>query len=64
MPSPPAVSSFLALPQLPSLFGRKLKQVILNPGDLLGIPTDPTKATPTAADAARLNAALGLTVSS
>ena len=52
-----------AFPALPSLFsGRKLRQVIFNPSDLLGVTTDSTKATPTAADAERLNAALGLQV--
>ncbi|EIE21781.1 hypothetical protein COCSUDRAFT_47937 [Coccomyxa subellipsoidea C-169] len=57
-----SVASFqAALPQLSSLFGRKLSQVILNPGDLLGLPTDATKGTPSTADAARLNSALGLT---
>ena len=50
------------LPALPNIFGRKLRQVILNPGDLLGLRTDNTKATPSAADAARLGAALGLQV--
>ena len=50
------------LPALPNIFGRKLQQVILNPGDLLGLRTDNTKATPSAADAARLGAALGLQV--
>lgn len=54
-----------SFPKLPSLFqGRKLKQVILNPGDLLGMPTDYRKAAPSTADAARLNAALGLSVGS
>ena len=50
------------LPALPNIFGRKLRQVILNPGDLVGLRTDNTKATPSAADAARLGAALGLQV--
>ena len=50
------------LPALPNIFGRKLQQVILNPGDLVGLRTDNTKATPSAADAARLGAALGLQV--
>ncbi len=40
----------------------RLLQVILNPGDALGLGTDYTKATPSAADAARLSAALGLQV--
>ena len=53
-----------ALPAFPNLFaGRKLRQVILNPGDFLGLTTDSTKATPTTADADRLNKALGLQVS-
>ncbi len=52
------------LPALPNIFGRKLRQVILNPGDVLGLPADSTKATPSAADAARLGAALGLQVNS
>lgn len=58
------VASFqAAMPSFPSLFsGRKLQQVILNPGDFLGLPTDASKATPSNADAARLNSALGLTV--
>ena len=50
------------LPSFSTLFGRKLKQVILNPGDFLGLTTDSSKATPTVADANRLNAALGLQV--
>ncbi|BDA47106.1 hypothetical protein COCOBI_09-5610 [Coccomyxa sp. Obi] len=64
-PLAPSVAAYQAqpslLPNLQSLFGRKMQQVILNPGDFLGLPTDPTKGTPSAADAARLNAALGLT---
>jgi len=50
------------LPALPNIFGRKMQQVILNPGDLVGLGTDYKKATPSAADAARLSAALGLQV--
>jgi hypothetical protein len=61
---PQAVDSAApALPALPNLFaGRRLRQLIFNPGDLLGLTTDSSKATPSAADAAKLNAALGLQV--
>ena len=58
----PAAQPASLLPALPNIFWRKLQQVILDPGDLLGLRTDNTKATPSAADAARLGAALGLQV--
>ena len=59
---PAAAQQPAMLPALPNIFGRKLQQVILNPGDLFGQSTDSSKATPSAADAARLGAALGLQV--
>lgn len=63
-PADPAAQQPTLLPALPNIFGRKMQQVILNPGDAVGLGTDSTKATPTAADAARLSSALGLQVTS
>ncbi len=59
----PAMPNFSALFSGRKLLRRGLLQVILNPGDLLGLTTDQAKgSTPSVADANRLNAQLGLQV--
>ena len=67
--APDAAAALPALPNFSALFagrkllGRQLLQVILNPGDFLGLTTDQSKgSTPSVADANRLNAQLGLQV--